>query len=112
MKIFLCLLIIFVNFSYALPKVYSVATEDGYNEAMDELGDEIEKLNDEVKEFYKDLKKNQIKAISDAFANKSRILKNMQNLSREDDITNTNQLYEIKLKLELDGLLIDAWSVE
>jgi uncharacterized protein YabN with tetrapyrrole methylase and pyrophosphatase domain len=111
MKKILCLLLIAASFSYA-SKIYSKATDDGFNEAIDGVSDKIKELNDEVKDIYSDLNNNQVKAIVDNLETKKVLLKNIQNLSREDDITETNQLHEIELKRELNGLLIDTWSVE
>jgi hypothetical protein len=83
-----------------------------FTEAIDDIEDAMKKKNDKVKEIWTKLNDNQTKEILNNFKDKKRILTNMQNLSREDDITETNQLHEIELKRELDGLLIDTWSVE
>jgi hypothetical protein len=55
---------------------------------------------------------NQARNILENFKSKKRILTNIRTLSKEDDMTLSNQLHETELKRELDGLLIDAWSVE
>jgi hypothetical protein len=111
MKKILFLLIISVSFVFPYGFNWSSGVADG----MDLQGlydDYIKNLNDRAKQKYDDLNNNQVKDILDGFEKKKKLLSNMQNLSREDDITETNQLHEIELKRELDGLLIDTWSVE
>lgn len=113
MKKILSILLIIANFAFAA-KWYSNTGEDGYTfqQAIEELNDIIEELNDEVKERYEELNKNQVENILKGFKKKKRLLTNIQNLSREDDILKLNELHEIMIKKELDGLLIDTWSTE
>jgi hypothetical protein len=81
-------------------------------EAIANIVDLLNQRNNKVENIWKSLNDNQVENILKGFKKKKRLLTNIQNLSREDDITEANQLHEIELKRELNGLLIDTWSVE
>jgi hypothetical protein len=119
-KILFCLIIFFgslfadtcIPTKHSDPVTKIKGDSYSFTQAIDDIEDAMKTKNDKVKDIWKKINDNQSKEILNDFKDKKRLLTNMQNLSREDDITETNQLHEIELKRELDGLLIDAWSVE
>jgi hypothetical protein len=112
MKKILLLLTIVTGQLFAIYDPCSSATLSGLPTALTDIEKSLQEQNQKVLKIWTNLNTNQTRKIQDNLEKKKKLLKNMQNLTREDDITETNQLHEVELKRELDGLLIDTWSVE
>jgi hypothetical protein len=90
----------------------SMGAWDGFPVVISSIKTSLSSQNSNLNGIWMNINNNQARKILEALKTKKELLTDIQTLSREDDIVFSNELYEIELKRELNGILIDVWSLE